>query len=239
MDCCQSDDLHDAGNATPAALVLALALSLVATAMVGRSVMTLRLAKADLARRSAEYVLDGAQFQAAATVIRAGAGGPYRWAMPTDAGFAEALVEDERTKLTLAAAANLPDEAFQGFGVADVAKLKARLAAAAGAKGFTAVGDLDPAPLWRECAPSLMSSLGAAASPPTAAAAEPGNLADAPAWRVGEASRVRVTTAAGWRDDRIVRFTGDARHPAAVVRRQLSHSDGGQGRCDVVLAAIG
>lgn len=245
MVCFRNPDPGDAGYATPAAMVLALALSLVAVAMVGRSVMTLRLAKADLERSRVEYVLDGAHLAAAATVVRGGAGGPYRWALPTDAGFAEALVESEADKLRLSSAASLSDEVFASFGVVDVAALKTRLNQASNA-AFVEVSSLDAAPLWRECAASLMSSLGArdsyAPPPPTepaAAPSDPAALPNPPDWRVGETWRVRVTTGAGWRDDRIVRFTGDARHPAAVVKRRLSRSDGGQGRCDDILANAG
>jgi len=217
-------------------MLLGLALSLVATAMVGRSVMMLRLARSDLERAGAEYILDGAQLAAAATVVRAGAGGPYRWALATDAGFAEVLVESEVDKLAPAAAASLPDAAFVAMAVTDVPTLKARLAAA----GQQAdIAGLDTAPLWRECAPSLTSAMGretvAAVRIPTEPRMQPEN----PDWRVGEAWRIRVTTAAGWRDDRIVRFTGDARHPVAVVQRRLSRSDGGQGKCDAVFNAAG
>lgn len=231
----RSLEARDAGYATPAALVLALALSLVATAMVGRSVMLLRLARADVARAATAYVLDGAQLAAAATVVRAGEGGPYRWALPSDAGFVEALAEIETEKLSPSAGAGLPDAVFVAMGVADVAGLKARLAAVPGG-AIADLASLDAAPLWRECAPSLISGLGLRTAAAPASPSEPQAHPENPDWRVGELWRVRVTTGAGWRDDRIVRFTGDARHPAAVVWRRLSRSDGGQGRCDAVLA---
>lgn len=217
-------------------MVFALALALVATAMMARSVMLLRLARADLSRSQAEHVLDGAHLLAAATVIRAGEGGPYRWALPTDLGFAEALAESEVDKLSPADAAGLSDDVFLAMGVAGPQALKARLAAAP-TSGIADVAAMDAAPLWRACAPSLISGLGRAAAAPLAIPVEPRLRPETPDWRVGEAWRVRITTAAGWRDDRIVRFTGDARRPVAVVWRRLSRSDGGQGECDAVLAA--
>lgn len=244
--CLQSRERPDAGYATPAAMILSLALALIATAMVARSVMMLRLAKSDIARANAEYVLDGAQLQAAAVVIRAGSGGPYRWALPTDLGFAEVRAESEAEKLSLSAGASLPDSALATLGVADSGALKARLAALpAASRTVVEVDRLDPAPLWRECAASLVSGLGRSDQPPKVAVepstggAQATALPNPPDWRVGEAWRFRITTPAGWRDDRIVRFTGDARHPVAVVWRRLSRSDGGQGRCDAVLAAVG
>jgi hypothetical protein len=219
-------------------------MALVASAMVARSVMMLRLARADLERTRAEDVLDGAQLQAAATVIRAGSGGPYRWAEPTDMGFAEALAESETEKLSPAAGANLPDAVLAAYGVDDVAALKARLTSAAGTASLD-VSALDAAPLWHECAASLVSRLGLKPADqrpgphiaPSSVSTTASGLPNPPAWRVGETWRVRITTAAGWRDDRIVRFTGDAHHPVAVVRRELSRTSGGQGRCEAIWAA--
>jgi hypothetical protein len=217
-------------------MVLALGLSLLAVALVGRSVMMLRLAKADLKRAGAEYVLDGAHLAAAAAVVRAGEGGPYRWALPTDGGFAEVFAEPEADKVSPATAAAWPETNFTALGVADVAGLKGRLAAVSG-EPFADVAALDAAPMWRECAASLVSSLGRRTGGAPRAPSEPRPRPETPDWRVGETWRVRVTTAVGWRDDRIVRFTGDARHPVAVVRRRLSRTNGGQGRCDAVLGA--
>jgi len=225
---------REAGYATPAALVMALGLSIVSTAMVARSVMLLRLSRADLARAQTEYVLDGAHLAAAAAVVRAGEGGPYRWALASDAGLVEALAESEAEKLDPVKGASLPEGVFAALGVTDLPALKSRLAAANSLD--VDVAALDAAPLWRECAASLISGLGRGEAPPQPPS-EPRVRPENPDWRVGETWRVRVTTAAGWRDDRIVRFTGDAHHPVAVVRRKLSRSDGGQGRCDAVLAA--
>lgn len=235
MACCPSHE-REAGYATPAALVMALSLSLVAVAMVGRSVMMLRQARSDLQRAGAEYILDGAHLSAAATVVRAGEGGPYRWALSTDAGFAEATAESEVDKVSPAAAGAWSEAAFTDLGVADATALKTRLATV-GDQPFADIGALDSAPLWRECAASLISSLGQRNDARPAAPAEPRPQPETPDWRVGQVWRVRITLASGWRDDRLVRFTGDARRPVAVVRRRLSRTDGGQGRCDVVLHA--
>jgi len=233
--CCRS---REAGYATPLALVVALALSLVSVAMVTRSTMLLRQARADLDRARAEHALDGAQLEAAASIIRSGAGSAYRWALATDVGWTEVVAESEREKLSLAAAADLPDATLERLGVTDPAGLKVRLTAAAAADRID-VAALDDALLWRACAPAVMSGLGARQALTWPVYAEPSLGQKDPAWRVGEAWRVRITTSAGWRDDRIVRFTGDARHPVAVVARRLSRSDGGQNRCDAIMAAAG
>lgn len=234
MACCRP---HDAGYATPLALVVSLALALVAVGMVARSTMMLRQARADLARSQAEHALDGAQLEAAATVIRAGAGSAFRWALSTDLGWTEALAESEAEKLDFAAAAALPETTLARFGVADAAALKARLAAAAEAAPDVDVVDLDASPLWRACGPSLVSPFGARSVFARPAYAEPSVGREDPAWRVGEVWRVRITSAEGWRDERFVRFTGDARRPVAVVARRLTRTDGGERSCDAVLAA--
>jgi hypothetical protein len=227
----------EAGYATPSALILALALALIATAMMQRSTALLRQSRADLERTQMAYMLDGAQLAAAAAVVRSGAGGPYRWALATDAGWVEAVAEPEGDKVSLAAAATLADRVFRDLGVSDIDALRARLAAAANSDPLLDVSRLDDATLWRVCAPSLISSFGAQTTiqPGAIEAPHMGDLT--PAWRVGEVWRMQVTTTAGWRDERIVRFTGDARHPAAVVLRRLSRGNGGQGQCDAILAA--
>lgn len=236
MACCPSTS-HDQGYATPAALVFCLALSLVASALVGRSVMSLRLAKSDLERAKIAYALDGAHLAAAAAVVRAGDGGPYRWAFSTEAGWVQALAEPEAEKLGLETASKLSDDALKAFGVSDQAALRGRLDAAAMAEVPPDIGDLDEAALWRACAPRAVSPWGKKSKLSSVVASEPGQAVD-PAWRTAEVWRIRLTTQAGWRDDRIVRFTGDAHHPAAVVRRKLSRSDRGDDTCDAILAAL-
>ena len=226
----------DAGYATPAAMVLGLALALVATAFVDRSTMSLRLAKADLERAIVEYGLDGAHLLAAATIVRAGDGGPYRWALSTNGEFAESIAERETDKLDLSSMTGPSDSVLDAMGVENKQALRARLAVVA-ADALVDVAQLDAAPLWRECAPSMISSLGRATTASTAPHVEPPSRPDDPDWRVGEVWRVRITASSGWRDDRLVRFTGDANHPVAVVHRNLSRSNREHGQCDAILAA--
>jgi len=218
-------------------MIFALTLALVATALVQRSTSVLRLSRGDLGRMQIGYALDGAQLSTVAAVIRSGAGGPYRWPLSTDAGWVEAVAESEGDKVSLAAAPQLDDRVFRAMEVDDVDALKARMAAAAAGDAVIDVGELDSAPLWRACAATMISSFGAKRSIQASQVQQPhmGDLT--PAWRVGEVWRTQVTTVAGWRDERIVRFTGDALHPAAVVLRELSRGKGGQGQCDAVIAA--
>jgi hypothetical protein len=239
VDCCRRTIDPEGGYATPAALVLSVAIAMVASATLARSISLLQLAKSDLGRTETEYALSGMQLQAAAAVIRTGQIGPFHWGAGVDLGFVDLLVEKEADKLTLAAAAGLPPDALARFGVVDAAKLQARLTAAARAPGVTDVGALDSAPLWRLCGGRLASTFGQQTAFVFHPDVEPQAGTKPAWWRIGEVWRVVVSTPTGWRDDRIVRFTGNASHPAAVVARWFSRGEGDGGRCEPILQAVG
>jgi hypothetical protein len=211
-------------------------MALTASALMGRSVMQLRLARADFGRAQAEYILDGAHLAAAATIIRSNRPGPYGWAFTSDVGWVDAVAELEAEKLSLDAASKLNDAEFERFAVQDVATLKDRLAAAAAVTGIVDVAALDEAPLWKLCAHSMMSRFGRQTAFSYRSKSEPGPGPNPASWHIGEEWRVQVTTVTGWRDDRIVRFTGDARHPAAVVMRRVSRGEGDGGKCETLFA---
>ena len=72
---------------------------------------------------------------------------------------------------------------------------------------------------------------------PRAAAVAPVDQGEV-SWRIGEVWRLQISGAGdGWADDRIVRFTGDPTHPAAVVERRLARGSGKAGVCDRLFAA--
>ncbi len=235
---CSRPSVEAAGFATPAALLLCLALALICSAIVARSVMTLRLSWAELGRTQQEFALDGAALVAEAAIIRNAGPGPFEWSLTTGGVQTEILAEPEVDKVSPAAAAGLPDAVFAALGVQDLAPLRARLAALAASADRPTIASLDAAPLWAACGPSAISVFGQRdhviflpRSAPTAAA-------DQPAWHIGEAWRVRITTSAGWRDDRIVRFTGSPQHPAAVVSRAFARVGDRGGECDDLLTAV-
>lgn len=229
---------RDGGYATPAALVLSLAFATVGVGMTANAARVLQMAKADLERSRFEHVMDGAHLAAAAAVVRSGEAGPFSWTSGSDLGPVLVTAEPEAEKLGLAAAAELDDTVLTALGVTDPAALRARLAAEADAETPVHVADLDAAPRWAECAPSILSPLGRAESATYAPRLEPTNGTRPPAWRIGETWRIRIATTAGWRDDRIVRFTGDARHPAAIVTRRLSRTGGRGGECNEILSEL-
>lgn len=237
MACCPPQNSED-GFATPIALVLSLALAVVASTMVWRSTAQLRLARADLERSQAEYLLDGAHLAAAATIVRNNRMGPFAWAFTSDVGWVDAVAQPEATKLSLEAASRMEEAVIARFAVADPAQLRRRLAQAASTRRVVDIATLDDAVLWRTCAPSIISSLGRATTVVAAIPEEPGPGPNPASWRIGEEWRVSLTTTTGWRDDRIVRFTGDARHPTAVIVRKLSRGEGEGGKCEEVFQGL-
>lgn len=230
---CWSERPSDAGYATPAALVLSLALGLIASALLARNIQMLQLAHADLARSREAAILEGAQFEAAAEIIRSGVAGPYRWLVNTDDGPMEAVAEPESDKLDIPSGAALSDEVLAAFGVSDMSALRSRLTA--DEQGATPIGNLDPAPAWRACAPSLVSPLGRKQQFVYLPRQKPGPSLNPASWHIGEAWRVRIATSAGWGDDRIVRFTGDARRPTAIVLRSFGRAGSVGSVCDDLL----
>lgn len=228
--------LDDRGYATPSALVLCVAVATMATTMVGRSLTHLDLAQADLKRLRAEYEMDGAHLAAAAGVVRSEAHGPYLWTFGADDGWIEVLAEPDAEKISPATAAKLQDADLAAFGVQDPEALRARLIAMTGkAPG---VETLDTALAWRTCARSLVAYHGEAEHFTYTPPKPPGPGPDPQTWHIGEVWRIRVTTEAGWRDDRTVRFTGDAQHPVAVVERRLSRYSGEPRPCPALLSAV-
>lgn len=232
-------DPNEAGYATPAALVLSLALALIGSATVARSAHLLALCRAEFARSREAFAMDGAHLAAAAAIVRSGREGPYAWALPSELGWIDVVAEAEAEKLSLAAAAQLGDEVFLALGVADPELLRTKLAQAAGQDRAPPVASLDSALAWKDCAASFVSPAGERDAFRRVPVKEPGPGPHPVAWHVGQAWRIRVTTPAGWRDERIVRFTGDAERPVAVASRWVRKWGGDKAQCEIVLAAFG
>lgn len=224
----------------PGALVVGLTIALLAAGLLARSAADLRSARHDFQRLRIESALNGAHLVAASVVISSRREGPYRWTETTDIGRVEVVAEPEKTKLSPEAAAALPDAAFGQLGIVQADGLRERLVAAATGQRHVLVSELDEAPAWRFCASSILSLFGEADelryTPPT----EPGPGPLPSSWHIGEAWLVTVATPDGWRDNRIVRFTGDARRPAATVTRRFfrTTTTGEQPGCEDLLNAL-
>jgi len=224
----------DGGFATAAAMVIALAISIIAAALVLRSVTALRLAKQDLHRLQAEYRLAGAQLVAASTVSVRQATQPYEWRL-VDPAAVMARAEPEIQKLGFDTAAGADEQFFAAFEVADIPDLRKRLREARVRK-VVDVDELDAAPLWRGCASRFVSRYGDAEAPVfSQSTAEPGSP-DKPTLRANEIWRVEVQDEEGWIDERIVRLTGSPDRPASVINRKFFKAGRGRVDCDQIAA---
>jgi hypothetical protein len=224
-------DTSESGFATPAAAAISLAVAVMATALTAAGVAELRQAHADLSRTQADYALAGVQTRAVLSVLMAKTTSPLRWS-PT--GAAEALAEPEAAKLGLEDAAQLDDASLARFGVTDAAQLRTRLAGLVQADAAE-ITTADAAPGWRACARSMISPYGTAPKLQLAKASRPAGASVQ--WRLGDVWRIRIVLANGWVDDRIVRFTGNMAHPAAVVERRLMRGQQEGDRCETLFAA--
>lgn len=235
---CSRRDEPEAGYAAPAAMVISLALALTVTAATGASTAELRLARADLRRTQAEYMLAGAHTTATVAMLSSSQSGRLRWRLPGSGEAVEVLAEPEAAKLGLDRASVLEDTALRRLGVGDPDGVRAKLLLASGAKAHARglIRRAETAPVWRECALSAISPYGAAGVLGMSAAEDLSTRSAGPTWRAGEVWRVRVS-ARGWTDDRIIRFTGDPRHPAAVVEREFGRASSGGEPCRALIEA--
>ncbi len=223
------------GYATASAITVSMSVALVASALSGLAGEQLRSARNDLRRLQTEYALAQAHRTLAVALMKNDRTGRLEWRLDAGIGTVAAMAEPESAKLGYGKAAALDNVALARLGVADPDGLRARLKAEiADGASRTPVRDLDQAALWRTCAASLVSRYGAATvlAKPKIAAPNTRRFS----WRGGEVWRVRLTAPDGWSDERIERFTGNPRQPAAVIERSFSRQ-GGADRCDAPIAS--
>lgn len=225
------------GYATPAAAVIAMAIAAVVIAYVARSTSELRLARAEFKRMQIEYALAGAHNVALLAIATSNRPPPYRWSIPSLGEAFSVVAEPERPKLSLRAAENLDDQTLVRLGAQHPEVLRSALAALQPKSGLVWPADADQAATWRACAPAFISPYGASDVQPTLTYVEPESGKDNSRWRAGEAWRVAITNADGWRDERIVRFTGNGLNPAAVIARRLSRGWKETPQCETLNAA--
>jgi hypothetical protein len=224
----------DAGYATASAIAVSAALAMIASAMAGLSAAELKSARGDLARLKAEAALGGAQQLAVVGILESSQQTRLRWTLQTDAGTADVLAEPEAAKIGFEQAAKLPASQLGGLGVVDLDALRDRLAAAAGPESEASAAGLDDGPVWKACAPSLVSYYGTSKALALAKPQAPDRRAFD--WRAGAVWRIRTAMADGWADDRLVRFTGDPGHPAAIIERSFSREGTADRQCDTLFA---
>jgi hypothetical protein len=213
-------------------MTMSLALTVTVGALVAAASQELAAARRDLVRSRAEYVLAGAHLQAALRLEDAAPGSRFRWTENTELGPAEVTAEVEQSKLSYRAGAELGG-GLRTLGAADAEQARRVLLQSAGEKQ---PGVLVKAGLTSPCAASAISAFG-----------ESAHLTDNPAKApqpslggqalLGQVWRVRIN-ADGWADDRLVRFTGDGRRPAAVITRRLARGEPMGEKCDALLKTL-
>lgn len=225
---------EDAGFATPAATVICLALALGVASAMTYAVTAQRAATGHWRRTQAEFALAGARLLATETLLQSASGDRFRWTIPVGGAAVEVVAESEAAKLSLAQAEQHAEglsEMLRAGSASEVARALSSDVSDPDARDVD-VTMADAAPDWSRCASSYVSPWGQAAdltaTPPEAPRPGPGN------WRVGQLWRLRLSGADGWVEDSVVRFTGDARHPIAVVVRRFNKTGPMGDRCDFI-----
>ena len=231
---CLRDRRGERGYATASAIAISMALAMVASAVTGLSAAELESARGGLARLASEAELEGAQNAAVTAVLSSGQSTRLRWSLPTGLGAVDVLAEPEALKTSYADAAKATDAQLARMGVGDPGPLRGRLAADVDPTDITPTRDLDASTIWRICAPSRISRFGETKLGALGPAQTPDGRRFS--WRAGDVWRIRVASSDGWSDDRLVRFSGDAIHPAAIVERRLSRQGTADRQCDTIFA---
>jgi hypothetical protein len=211
----------DAGFFTPLFGASAIALGLIAIAGLQLASSQDVAARRDAERLQEDYRADGVAVLAAANLLQNPGDEVRRWTERTPRQVLDVLVEPEMRKLSISEAggakAHVRLEALLGPASADQIAVKLTQLAALGKAPPTraTLAALDASSAWRSCGLTLVSAfsrltdnaLRVGQSPPSS---EPQRRAGE-VWRIVVASPRRVIL------DRLVRFTGDARAPTAVI----------------------
>jgi hypothetical protein len=210
----------DAGFATAMAMAVSLSISIGVSALLVRIEGDLIAERRALERTAAEYRLDAVQ-RLAALAMRSDLDGPRQRQVEFDGMVAKVRIEVEREKLASRNAAALPESWLRELGVRDPAAVKAAMAAlpSGGALGLQSLAALSDSPLWKACAADALSTNGA---PPGAVAAN--SVGATTKVQLPQVVRLTVSTADGWREDRVVRLSQDNANPAVVLDRMIARA---------------
>ena len=203
------------GFASPAAMIVSLAIATVAVVVQVRATQAMRAGELEYARTHAELALEGVQVITAGRLLQGGV--PVGELNAGEGVIARA--EPEAAKLSPALAARLDPSALAALGASQPSVVKTGLVALGSQPDADpeAIRTLDPSPLWRACARSVISpsGLALAITPPP-----PGSAREQQA-HPGEVWRLTARDPSGWSEDRTVRITGDAAEPARVIDRRF------------------
>ena len=221
----------DDGYATPAATVISAAISMVVVALMTRTLSDMHLAQSELTRAKVDYALSSAQNVAMLAIATSSQPPPYRWTIASLGQAYDVIAEPERAKMSPQAFATLSDAAVSAFAVQDVASLRVRLGSVMIGPDLIWMADQDAAATWQSCAPAVVSPFGQATVLTPPSYVDPISGKQSGNWRAGEVWRIQVTEQDGWRDERVVRFTGNGLKPAAVLGRRVSRGWKGAQTC--------
>lgn len=217
-----------------AAAVIALAIAMVVAALTARSVLELRLAKAELVRVEAEYAMAAAQNAAIIAISTSRRPPPYRWTMASLGQAVQVLAEPERAKMSIEALAQLDDASLLRLGSENAEETRRKLSSLKRNHALIWIEDQAASRLWRDCAASYGSPFGVSSSLQVAQYAQPLAGQQSSILRAGEVWRIRISDRQGWREERVVRFTGNGLDPAAVLGRKFSRGWKGGERCEAL-----
>ncbi|CAN5304376.1 hypothetical protein BH11PSE2_BH11PSE2_14270 [soil metagenome] len=230
MASCPNDDPR-AGYATAAAAMVSLGLAVMVSAVLAWTLTNLRGARADLAKTQMAAQLEGGQLLAAYGILENSVPGRLTWTESVVDTNLDILAEPEADKVN----AGTADEGLlRQLGAETPTETTAWFQAQSLAPRPEVVREAQPGELWRECAPSALSYYGRAATAKIMAPHSPVRLGQRA--RAGEVWRV-VVSANGWRDDRLVRITGNGRRPAIVIDRRFDRGSVEGSLCSSLVAA--
>lgn len=222
----------DDGFATPAAVVISLAMATIAVAVQARAISALHASQADYVQSAAELRLDGAQQLTATALARGTLTSPQDTKLQLGGAAVDAEVQPEAAKLGLASAATLEPASLTALGASSPNQARAGLSrlASLGDADPADLRSLDPSPRWKACGPAAISAYGAGlgAAPPLGANAVAHG---------GEVWRIAAWDGWGWTDDRLVRVTGDDDAPVRVIFRSFYRNTKGRPACPILSAA--
>lgn len=225
------------GYATPAAALIAMTVAVVVIATLNRTMAELRLSRSEFSRTQAEYALAAAQNVAVLSIASSVEPPPFHWTALSLHETFDVVAEPERMKLGMSSAEALDDTILDRLDVGDHDALRARLVALGARPELSWPAEASSRQRWRICGPSLISPYGAAATTPVVSYGPPGAGENDSHWRAGEVWRIAVTDENGWRDERIVRFTGHGLNPVATIGRRLTRGWKDTPACDSLLDA--
>ena len=218
---------REGGFATPAAVVISLALATIAVAYQLSAVAALHASQADYVRAGAELRLDGAQAIAASELSSGQQARDGRWSLELNGVSIQVRAEPEAAKLSYVAAAALNPDVLAQLGASHPGRVQRGLSQLAGDGQASPeqLSGLDGSPAWRACAARVISAYGQAVA--FSASAESDSLQA----RLGQVWRVRVSDGWGWTDTRTARFVGDGSTPVRTIFRRFSRNRSGDPPC--------